>query len=264
MLRSCYRTKFRFGTGSPTQTDDIIWYWAPEGARDLGIPTVFNSLNWYDRAEVGRTDTGALGEVPGERRFWRNGRLSDDPYPNGEVFCGPAAWFVEGTPPGQVLPRHANGIAEACIIPPPAGEGLGLTGESFVRFFDPGTPSPCLGGPETMPLYQSVQVQDMPIVEGTDLNGAWVVQRCIPSGIDRGYLGFRPRALGGFWAITAAIGCTVNGPYLRPYPGTTAVDLGDGRTKYSPVNLGFSLTSACTASISFTGNTGAATVPSPP
>lgn len=50
---------------------EVQWYFTPKGAKPLGVPTCYNSLNWWSE---GDRPAGTPGEVQGATRRWVNGR----------------------------------------------------------------------------------------------------------------------------------------------------------------------------------------------
>lgn len=97
ILRSCYRTKMRFGD-SDDQVLDVEWYFVKDPTQLLGRPTAFGSTIW------GKPEASSLGpgEVRGAPRPWRPGTPpSWDPTIN---ICGSVDDWANGFGLG-VLPQ---------------------------------------------------------------------------------------------------------------------------------------------------------------
>lgn len=94
----------------PGVTSRIQWYWADEGALDLGFPTPFHS-RVQDMHEV----IPPIGEVTWEKREWRDGtfpiKVSGKCPPIGTLSEWQNGWDVAA---GTGLPRNMFGLAEAC------------------------------------------------------------------------------------------------------------------------------------------------------
>lgn len=107
-LRSCYRTKMRFGDTEASERW-VQWQFVPADAPQLDRRTVFGSIQWGDRQP-----TGGPGEVVGAPRIWVRG----DPYPwpYGSPPCGTVPEWETGfgSSPLPELPVGPDGVPECC------------------------------------------------------------------------------------------------------------------------------------------------------
>lgn len=110
LLRSCYSTKMRFFRDHPEIETLVHWYFCEPDAKVFPYRTVFNSGNWWSD----KTQDGALGEIAGAARPWRNGQ-PPAPY-DGQDFCGSPDMFLNGvgSPPVPPIERLANGMPTCC------------------------------------------------------------------------------------------------------------------------------------------------------
>lgn len=119
LLRSCYRTKMRFGPG-PQDCADIEWIWADPDAEWLGIPTAFVTRNVIEHPYPD------IGEVDGARRTWTDGFFPLK-LPGINPPCGSTAVWLSGspTPIDPIYHRDRWGFLLPCCVQP-TGPGLSI------------------------------------------------------------------------------------------------------------------------------------------
>lgn len=167
-LRAGYKTKIKPFFDSEILID-IVWFFAASGAKVFPGQHNFSSLLWDDpRIE------GEIGERKRGFRF-SNGKL---PFPigfEGQKFCGPKKFFVNGASINDApLSRALNAVPICCIDPKgvEGGDGLALgtdevdgwqgwedlgyrfwTGRESVFDPDPGFRPRCTGDPNVVQLF---------------------------------------------------------------------------------------------------------------
>src|SRR5262249_18245821 len=132
LVRSCYRTKMRWGDTDDTIVD-VRWFRVPPGTPCFPVPHHFGSLNWQVGEEL---DPAGPGEVVGAPRPWFNG--ATPPWPVPTRHCGADALWIDGIGAGPLteLASTLVGPPDCCAGGPivtgccPAGTPMNL----FVRF----------------------------------------------------------------------------------------------------------------------------------
>jgi len=126
LLRSCYRTQMRFGTGPDAPVKWVRWFFIDDG-KPLTVPTVYNSRNWVDRCGQ---DQGGPGEVIGAKREWVNGQRP--PANRCQGVKGSAEAWAGQNNPGD--PQYLN-PAWRVFGDQTRAAGASISHEAFVRVF---------------------------------------------------------------------------------------------------------------------------------
>lgn len=111
-MRSCYQTEMQFDEAG-TIVAEIVYYFAPDGAKTIEGENLYHSTNWDQTGDVSL----GIGEVWNSPKGWVNGAMPCN-FTGQHRRCGKHSWWREGVPTGTPpLQMDANGCPLCCQPP---------------------------------------------------------------------------------------------------------------------------------------------------